>query len=119
MTERVTHVHHWNDTLFSFRTTRDQSFRFKNGHFVMIGLPAEEGRPLLRAYSIASANHEHELEFFSIKVPDGPLTAKLQKLKVGDDVMIGKNLQERWYQTTCYRAGFSTSSALAPVLRLL
>jgi ferredoxin--NADP+ reductase len=90
MTERVTHVHHWNDTLFSFRTTRDQTFRFKNGHFVMIGLPAEEGRPLLRAHSIASANHEHELEFFSIKVPEGRLTAKLQMLKVGDEVMVGK-----------------------------
>ena len=88
MTEKVTHVHHWNDTLFSFRTTRDQSFRFKNGHFTMIGLPSE-GRPLLRAYSFASANYENELEFFSIKVPDGPLTSKLQKVKVGDTLQVG------------------------------
>ena len=89
MTEKVTHVHHWNDTLFSFRTTRDQSFRFKNGHFTMIGLPSE-GRPLLRAYSFASANYENELEFFSIKVPDGALTSKLQNLAVGDEVLVGK-----------------------------
>jgi ferredoxin--NADP+ reductase len=89
MTETVTHVHHWNDSLFSFRTTRDPSFRFKNGHFVMLGLH-QEGKPLLRAYSIASANYEDELEFFSIKVPDGPLTSKLQHLKIGDEILIGK-----------------------------
>ena len=87
MTETVTHVHHWNDSLFSFKTTRDPSFRFKNGHFVMLGLH-QEGKPLLRAYSIASANYEDELEFFSIKVPDGPLTSKLQHLKIGDSVLI-------------------------------
>jgi ferredoxin/flavodoxin---NADP+ reductase len=87
--ERVTHVHHWNDTLFSFRTTRDPGFRFRNGHFTMIGLE-QEGRPLLRAYSIASANYDEEMEFFSIKVPDGPLTSKLQSLKVGDSVLVGK-----------------------------
>ena len=87
--ERVTHVHHWNDTLFSFRTTRDPGFRFRNGHFTMIGLPLE-GRPLLRAYSIASANYEEEMEFFSIKVPDGPLTSRLQSLKVGDTVLVGR-----------------------------
>ena len=89
MTETVTHVHHWNDSLFSFKTTRDPSFRFKNGHFVMLGLH-QEGKPLLRAYSIASANYEDELEFFSIKVPDGPLTSKLQHLKIGDEILIGK-----------------------------
>lgn len=89
MTETVTHVHHWNDSLFSFKTTRDSSFRFKNGHFVMLGLH-QEGKPLLRAYSIASANYEDELEFFSIKVPDGPLTSKLQHLKIGDEILIGK-----------------------------
>jgi len=71
ITETVTNVHHWNDTLFSFKTTRDAGFRFKNGHFVMIGLE-HEGKPLMRAYSIASANYEDELEFFSIKVEDGP-----------------------------------------------
>ena len=89
MTERVTHVHHWNDTLFSFRTTRDPSYRFKNGHFTMIGLPSD-GRPLMRAYSFASANYEHELEFISIKVPDGALTSKLQNLAIGDEVLVGK-----------------------------
>ena len=89
MTERVTHVHHWNDTLFSFRTTRDPSYRFKNGHFTMVGLPSD-GRPLMRAYSFASANYEHELEFFSIKVPDGALTSRLQNLAIGDEVLVGK-----------------------------
>jgi len=86
-TETVTHVHHWNDTLFSFRTTRDPGFRFKNGHFTMIGLP-QERRPLLRAYSIASANYEEEMEFFSIKVPDGALTSQLQKIQVGDEILV-------------------------------
>ncbi len=87
--ERVLSVHHWNDTLFSFKTTRDQSLRFENGQFVMIGLEVN-GRPLLRAYSIASANYEEELEFFSIKVPDGPLTSRLQHLKVGDELLVGR-----------------------------
>ena len=73
-TETVTWVHHWTDNTFSFKTTRSQTFRFKNGEFAMIGLMGEE-RPLLRAYSIASANYEDELEFLSIKVPDGPLTS--------------------------------------------
>lgn len=85
--ETVTSVHHWNDTLFSFTTTRDPGFRFKNGHFTMIGL-RENDRPLLRAYSIVSANYDDHLEFFSIKVPDGPLTSKLQHLKVGDTVLV-------------------------------
>lgn len=87
--ERITHVHHWNDTLFSFKTTRDTSLRFKNGQFVMIGLEVN-GKPLMRAYSIASANYEEELEFFSIKVPDGPLTSILQKVQVGDEILISK-----------------------------
>lgn len=87
--EKITHVHHWNDTLFSFKTTRDAALRFKNGQFVMIGLEVN-GKPLMRAYSIASANYEEELEFFSIKVPDGPLTSILQKVKVGDEILISK-----------------------------
>ncbi len=85
--EQVTDVKHWTDTLFSFKTTRQSGFRFKNGHFTMIGLEGE-GRPLLRAYSIASANYEDELEFFSIKVADGPLTSKLQKIKEGDEILL-------------------------------
>jgi ferredoxin--NADP+ reductase len=88
-TERVTHVHHWNDTLFSFRTTRDPGFRFENGHFVMLGLPVD-GRPLLRAYSIASPNWQEHLEFLSIKVPNGPLTSRLAHLAVGDEVLVSR-----------------------------
>ena len=87
--EKVLSVHHWNDTLFSFKTTRDPGLRFENGHFVMIGLEVD-GRPLTRAYSIASPNYEEHLEFFSIKVPNGPLTSRLQHLKVGDDLLVGR-----------------------------
>lgn len=86
-TQSVTQVHHWNDSLFSFKTTRDQSLRFENGHFVMIGLEVD-GKPLMRAYSIASPNYEEELEFFSIKVQDGPLTSILQNIKVGDELFV-------------------------------
>ena len=88
--EKVLEVHHWNDTLFSFKTSRDPGFRFENGHFTMIGLQQDSGRPLLRAYSIASANYEDELEFFSIKVPDGPLTSQLQKIKPGDEIYVSR-----------------------------
>jgi ferredoxin--NADP+ reductase len=87
--ERVLSVRHWTDTLFSFTTTRDPGFRFQNGQFTMLGLEVE-GRPLLRAYSMASANHEDVLEFFSIKVPDGPLTSRLQRVKQGDIVLVGR-----------------------------
>ena len=87
--EQVIDVQHWTDALFSFKTTRDPGFRFQNGQFVMMGLEVN-GRPLLRAYSMASANHEENLEFFSIKVPDGPLTSRLQHLKVGDHIMVSR-----------------------------
>ena len=87
--ERVLSVHHWNDTLFSFKTTRNPGLRFENGQFVMIGLEVE-GRPLMRAYSIASPNYEEHLEFFSIKVPDGPLTSRLQHLQEGDSLMVSR-----------------------------
>ena len=87
--ERVIDVHHWNDTLFSFKTSRDQSLRFENGHFVMVGLEVD-GKPLTRAYSIASANYDEYLEFFSIKVQHGPLTSRLQHLKVGDEVLVSR-----------------------------
>ena len=86
--EKVTSVHHWNDTLFSFTTTRDPGFRYKNGFFTMIGLEVN-GRPLVRAYSMVSANYEEQLEFFSIKVQDGALTSKLQHLQVGDTLLVG------------------------------
>ena len=88
-TERVLSVHHWNDTLFSFKTTRDPGLRFENGQFVMIGLQGES-RPLVRAYSIASPNYEEHLEFFSIKVPNGPLTSRLQHLQVNDEVLVSR-----------------------------
>ena len=87
--ERVLAVRHWNESLFSFRTTRDPGFRFVSGHFVMLGLQVE-GRPLLRAYSIASPNWEEHLEFFSIKVQNGPLTSRLQHLKEGDEVLVSR-----------------------------
>ena len=88
-TERVLSVHHWTDRLFSFTCTRDTSLRFSNGHFTMLGLQVN-GKPLLRAYSIVSPNYEEHLEFLSIKVPDGPLTSRLQHLQVGDTVIVGR-----------------------------
>ena len=87
--EEVLSVHHWTDRLFSFTTTRDPALRFSNGHFTMIGLRVD-GKPLLRAYSIVSANYEEHLEFLSIKVQDGPLTSRLQHIQVGDKIVIGK-----------------------------
>lgn len=88
-TETVLSIHHWNDRLFTFRTTRDAGFRFEPGQFVMIGLEIG-GRPLLRAYSIASPSYEEHLEFFSIKVDDGPLTSVLRDIKPGDTVLVGQ-----------------------------
>ena len=88
-TEKILSVHHWNDTLFSFTTTRDPGLRFETGHFVMIGLPVD-GKPLLRAYSIASPNYQETLEFLSIKVQDGPLTSRLQHLRVGDELLVSR-----------------------------
>jgi len=88
-TERVLDVRHWNEHLFSFTCTRDSGLRFDNGQFVMIGLMVD-GRPLLRAYSIASPNYEENLEFFSIKVQNGPLTSRLQHLQPGDEILVSK-----------------------------
>ena len=85
--EIVTEIHHWTDKTFSFKTTRDMSFRFKNGEFAMIGLEID-GKPLLRAYSVVSPNHEDHLEFLSIKVPNGPLTSKLQHIKIDDEIIV-------------------------------
>ncbi|SFJ97386.1 ferredoxin--NADP reductase [Celeribacter neptunius] len=87
-TQTVTDVTHWTDTLFSFRLTRPQSLRFRSGEFVMIGLPGDNGRPIMRAYSIASPSWDEELEFYSIKVADGPLTSRLQKIAPGDEVIL-------------------------------
>ncbi|UVO55049.1 ferredoxin--NADP reductase [Sphingomonas sp. SUN039] len=87
--ETVTSVRHWDDYLFSFRLTRPPSFRFNAGEFVMLGLMNGE-KPLLRAYSMASPTWDEEIEFLSIKVPDGPLTSRLQKIVPGDQVLLGK-----------------------------
>lgn len=120
--EKVLSVHHWNDSLFSFKTTRDSSFRFRNGHFVMIGLEVE-GKPLLRAYSIASANYEEHLEFFSIKVQNGPLTSRLQHLREGDEILVGKKptgtlvLDDLRPGKNLYL--FGTGTGLAPFMSLI
>jgi len=87
--ETVLSVHHWNDTLFSFTTTRNPTLRFKTGQFVMIGLMVD-GKPLMRAYSVVSAHYEDHLEFYSIKVQDGPLTSRLQHLQVGDKLLVSR-----------------------------
>lgn len=88
-TETVLEVHHWTDKLFSFRTTRSSNFRFQSGQFTMMGLDVD-GKPLTRAYSMASAHYDETLEFFSIKVPDGPLTSRLQHLQKGDPILVGR-----------------------------
>ena len=87
----LTTVTNWTNRLFSFRVTRPQSFRFRSGEFVMIGLMQDSGKPLLCAYSIASPNWDDELEFYSIKVADGPLTSRLQLIEQGDIVVMGPN----------------------------
>jgi ferredoxin--NADP+ reductase len=120
--ETVLSVHHWNETLFSFTTTRDRGMRFKNGHFVMIGLEVE-GRPLLRAYSVVSPNYAEHLEFYSIKVPDGPLTSRLQHLKPGDEILIGKK-PTGTLVTSTLRPGkrlflLSTGTGLAPFMSIV
>src|SRR6202790_3601303 len=88
-TERVLKIQHWTDSQFSFTTTRNRGLRFENGQFVMVGLQIDS-RPLLRAYSIASANHEQHLEFLSIKLTDGPLTSRLQHIREGDEVLVSR-----------------------------
>jgi ferredoxin--NADP+ reductase len=122
ITETVTSVQHWNDTLFSFKTTRDESFRFKNGYFTMIGLP-QEGKPLMRAYSIVSANYEEELEFFSIKVANGPLTSKLQNIKPGDEIIVGKKATGTLISDNLLPGRnlylLSTGTGLAPFLSII
>jgi ferredoxin--NADP+ reductase len=89
--ETVLWVRHWTDQLFSFGLTRNEALRFRSGEFLMIGLPGADGaKPIVRAYSVASPTWAEELEFFSIKVPDGPLTSRLQKIQPGDTVLVGK-----------------------------
>ena len=88
--ETITHVHQWNEELFTLKMTRPAAFRFRSGEFIMIGLPKEDGKPLLRAYSVASPSYDEELEFLSIIVQEGPLTSRLQHIKVGDPIYLGK-----------------------------
>jgi ferredoxin--NADP+ reductase len=120
--ERVLEVRHWTDTLFSFSTSRSPSFRFQSGQFTMIGLDIE-GKPLLRAYSMASANYEETLEFFSIKVQDGPLTSRLQHLKAGDTVLVNRKATGTLIHDnliagrTLYLLG--TGTGLAPFLSII
>ncbi len=121
-TEQVLNVRHWNDTLFSFTTTRDPALRFHNGHFVMLGLEVN-GKPLMRAYSIASANYEENLEFLSIKVQDGPLTSRLQHLKEGDTILVSKKpvgtllVDDLKPAKNLYL--FATGTGLAPFLSII
>ena len=120
--EQVLSVHHWNDSLFSFTTSRDPSLRFENGHFVMMGVEVD-GRPLMRAYSIASANHDDFLEFFSIKVQNGPLTSRLQHLRVGDPVLVSKKptgtLTIHDLNPGKHLYLFGTGTGLAPFLSII
>ena len=120
--ETVLSVRHWNEHLFSFTITRPQSFRFRSGEFVMIGLPGE-GRPLLRAYSIASPAWAEEIEFLSIKVPDGPLTSRLQQIQPGDPIFLGRK-PTGTLVTDALLPGkrlffLSTGTGLAPFLSML
>lgn len=122
ITETVLDVRHWTDSYFSFTTTRDDGFRFDNGQFVMIGLEVN-GKPLMRAYSIASANWEEQLEFFSIKVPHGPLTSRLQHIKPGDSIYLSRKptgtllISDLLPGKTLYL--LSTGTGLAPFLSII
>lgn len=115
-------IRHWNDRLFSFATERAPELRFENGHFVMIGLEVE-GKPLLRAYSIASPNYADELEFLSIKVDEGPLTSRLQHIREGDEVLVGRKPVGTLVLTDLHPGRnlflFATGTGLAPFLSII
>ena len=120
--ETVLDVRHWTDAYFSFTTSRDDGFRFDNGQFVMLGLEVD-GKPLLRAYSIASANWEEQLEFFSIKVANGPLTSRLQHIREGDSILLSRKptgtllISDLLPGRTLYLLG--TGTGLAPFLAVI
>lgn len=122
LAETVTGVRHWTDTLFSFTATRDPAFRFLSGQFTMIGLEVD-GKPLLRAYSMASAHYDEQLEFFSIKAPNGPLTSRLQHMKPGDPLLVGRKAVGTLVQDsltpgrTLYLLG--TGTGLAPFASII
>ncbi len=120
--EKVLTVHHWNESLFTFTCTRGRSLRFESGHFVMVGIVVDS-KPLLRAYSIASPHWEEHLEFFSIKVPNGPLTSRLQHLKVGDDVLVGRKPTGTLVLTDLLPGRnlylFATGTGLAPFMSII
>jgi len=120
--ERVLSVHHWTDRLFSFTTTRDPAFRFDNGQFAMIGIEVN-GKPLVRAYSMVSANHDDTLEFLSIKVPDGPLTSRLQHLREGDTLFVGRKATGTLVLDSLLPGKrlylFGTGTGLAPFMSLI
>lgn len=119
---KVLDVKHWTDTLFSFRVTRDPAFRFENGEFVMVGLMVD-GKALMRAYSMASANYEEDLEFFSIKVQNGPLTSRLQHIQVGDTILLGRKATGTLLADSLLPGQnlylFSTGTGLAPFASLI
>jgi ferredoxin--NADP+ reductase len=121
-TETVTSVRHWTDRLFSFTATRDPSFRFVNGQFTMIGLTVEN-RPLVRAYSMVSSNYDDRLEFFSIKVPNGPLTSRLQHIAVGDPLLVGRKPVGTLIQDSLLPGAtlylLATGTGLAPFLSII
>ena len=121
-TQKVLSVHHWNESLFTFTCTRGASLRFESGHFVMVGLMVD-GKPLMRAYSIASAHYSEHLEFFSIKVQDGPLTSRLQHLKVGDEVLVGRKPTGTLVLTDLLPGRnlylFATGTGLAPFMSII
>jgi ferredoxin--NADP+ reductase len=121
--ETVLSVRHWTDSLFSFTTTRSPSFRFSNGQFTMMGLETDGGRPLVRAYSMASPNYEDKLEFFSIKVQDGPLTSRLQHIKESDRILVSKKPTGTLVVDNLLPGRFlyllSTGTGLAPFMSII
>ena len=121
--ETVLSVKHYTDRMFAFRITRPQAFRFRSGEFVMIGLYQDNGKPLLRAYSIASPSWDEELEFFSIKVADGPLTSRLQSIQPGDKVLLGRKPTGTLVHDALTSGSrlylFSTGTGIAPFASVL
>lgn len=122
-TEQVLSVHHWNESVFSFTTTRDPAMRFDNGQFVMLGLRLPDGKPIMRAYSIASPNYENHLEFLSIKVANGPFTSRLQHIKPGDEVLVSRKptgtLVLRDLKPGRHVYMLATGTGLAPFMSLI